>query len=46
MMPNDIQEENKKVRLSKGIPIDSSFYKFINKLDEKYNIKFKYFDKN
>ena len=34
MMPNDIQEENKKARLSKGIPIDSSFYKFINKLDE------------
>ena len=46
MMPNDIQEENKKVRLSRGIPVDNSFYGFINKLNEKYNIKFKYFDKN
>ena len=44
-MPNDIQEENEKVRLSKAIPIDNFFYKFINKLNEKYNIKFKYFDK-
>ena len=45
MMPNDIQEENKKVRLSKGIPIDSSFYKLINNLKEKYNIKLRDFDK-
>ena len=40
------EEENKKVRLSKGIPVDNSFYGFINKLNKKYNIKFKYFDKN